>query len=378
MTQATQTPPFSPNGSATQFAGKHVLISAGGTGGHVYPALAVAERLRALGARVSWLGTEAGIEARLVPQAGIELHTIFVQGLRGNGWKRKLQAPLTVMSAVSQARKVFNLIKPDVFLGFGGFASGPGAVAAKLAGVPVVVHEQNAAMGLTNKIVSLWAKRVLLAFPIEGRDGHVVGNPIRASIAALPLPSERIRTHIPYRVLVVGGSLGAKAINEVVPTALAPLLGSIELTHQTGKFTYQDTLAAYEERGLSQHVTVCEYIEDMDGAYANADLVIARAGALTVSEIASVGLPAIFIPLPHAVDNHQYLNAKCLADNSAAKILLQSDLTPDNLRDCVYGLLDGNKLLTMAIQARQLSHAPALPAIIQQLSEVIYANDSHH
>ncbi len=369
MDKKTQTP--------SNFRGKCVLISAGGTGGHVYPALAVAKRLRELGADVAWLGTEAGIEARLVPGADIPLHTLFVQGLRGNGVKRLLKAPITLLSAVLQARRVVKTLKPNLFVGFGGFASGPGAVAAKLCGVPVVVHEQNAAMGLTNKLVSRWAKRVLLAFPIAGRSGEVIGNPIRASIAALPLPAERLRQQPPYRVLVVGGSLGAQAINQVVPAALSPLLDCIELTHQTGKTTHADTAADYAQRGLCERITLCEYIEDMDSAYANADLVIARAGALTVSEIASVGLPAIFVPLPHAVDNHQYLNAKFLADNHAAVILLQQDLTADNLRDSVCQLLDGDTLLNMAMQARQLSHAGALSALINQLTEVLYAHETH-
>lgn len=361
-----------------RFDNKTVLISAGGTGGHVYPALAVANRLRELGAQVAWLGTEAGIESRLVPEANLTLHTIFVQGLRGNGIKRLIKAPFTIASAVLQARKVMKTVKPDLFVGFGGFASGPGAVAAKLCGVPVVLHEQNAAMGMTNKIVSKWAKRVLLAFPITGRKGKVIGNPIRQSISSLPSPESRIRQQSPFRVLVVGGSLGAKAINEVVPEALAPLLGKITLTHQTGKTTYRETLAQYTERGLTEHATVIEYIDDMDAAYANADLLIARAGALTISEIASVGLPAIFIPLPHAVDNHQFLNAKFLADNDAAVIIEQHTLTTDRLRDTVAQLLNGEKLLNMAQNARVLSHENALSSLIHTLSEVLYANDTNH
>lgn len=352
--------------------GKTALISAGGTGGHVYPALAVANRLRELGANVAWLGTQAGIEARLVPAADIKLHTIFVQGLRGNGIKRLLKAPLTVLSAVNQARSVVKAVNPDVFVGFGGFASGPGAAAAKLCGVPVVLHEQNAAMGLTNKIVSRWAKRVLLGFPIDGCQGEVVGNPIRPAIAELPALSKRRQPSEPFNVLVVGGSLGAKAINEAVPIALEPLLGRINLTHQTGKTTFADTRAEYEQRGLLGSANVCEYIDDMDDAYLSADLIIARAGALTVSEIASVGVAAIFVPLPQAVDNHQFLNAKCLADSGAAVIVEQKDLTPANLRDAVCDRLDADKLLTMAENARQLSHAGALPAMINTIAEVLY------
>lgn len=355
------------------FNNKTVLISAGGTGGHVYPALAVAKQLREQGATVHWLGTEAGIEARLVPEADIPLHTIFVQGLRGNGIKRLLKAPFVLTSALRQAKHVVKQTNADVFVGFGGFASGPGALAAKLSGVPVVLHEQNAAMGLTNKLVSRWAKRVLLAFPIAGRAGQVVGNPIRESITAITEPAERIRSEKPFRVLVVGGSLGAKAINETVPQALKPLLSEIELTHQTGKTTWQATVADYEQLGISEQTNVVEYIDDMDKAYANADLLIARAGALTVSEVASVGLPAIFIPLPHAVDNHQFLNAKFLADNDAAVIIEQKDLTVARLQQQVNDLLDGKVLSAMAEKARQQSHATALPTIIHTIKEVIYA-----
>lgn len=362
---------------APDFSGKIVLISAGGTGGHVYPALAVAKALMERGATVAWLGTEAGIEARLVPQAGIDLHTIFVQGLRGNGALRLLKAPATVGSAILQARKVIKAVKPDIFVGFGGFASGPGAAAAKLSGVPVVVHEQNAAMGMTNKIVSRWAKRVLLAFPIAGRGGEVTGNPIRASIAALPTPARRLSKEKPFRVLIVGGSLGAKAINEAVPQALAPLLGDIAVTHQTGKTTYAQTVADYQSLGIADQVSIIEYIDNMDRAYANADLLIARAGALTVSEVASVGLPAIFIPLPQAVDNHQFLNAQFLQKSGAAVIIEQRQLTPEHLNATVASLLEGDELLKMAERAKAQSHETALAAIVNVLSEVLYANRKH-
>lgn len=353
--------------------GKTVLISAGGTGGHAYPALAVAEQLREQGATVAWIGTAAGIEARLVPEAGISLHTIFVQGLRGNGIKRLIKAPFTVLSAVMQAKKVVKSVNPDIFVGFGGFASGPGAAAAKLSGVPVVLHEQNAAMGMTNKLVSKWAKKVLLAFPIANRAGEVVGNPIRPSIAEMAEPASRMRTKSPFRVLVVGGSLGAKAINDVVPEALSPLLGQLSLTHQTGKTTYAETLAHYERLGLADKVTVTAYIDDMDAAYAAADLLIARAGALTVSEVASVGLSAIFVPLPHAVDNHQFLNANFLASEQAAVIIEQASLTPERLRQEVEQLLSPDTLLTMANKAKAQSHASALKNITETITEMLHA-----
>lgn len=351
--------------------GRVVLISAGGTGGHVYPALAVAKVLQEQGASVEWLGTSAGIESRLVPEAKIKLHTIFVQGLRGNGIKRLLKAPFMLLAAIWQAKKIIKTAQPDVFVGFGGFASGPGAVAAKLCAVPVVLHEQNAAMGLTNRWVAKWAKKVLLAFPIGGRAGEVVGNPIRQSITALSLPSERIAKQPPFRLLVVGGSLGAKAINEAVVTAFAPLLSQITLTHQTGKTTFAETKASYQQLGVLDKVKLVEYIDDMDNAYANADLLIGRAGALTVSEVASVGLPAIFIPLPQAVDNHQFLNADFLQQADAAVIIEQQDLTPQLLQTTVNKLLQPDTLLMMAENAKKCSHESALTIITERIKEVI-------
>ncbi|MBS9778260.1 MAG: undecaprenyldiphospho-muramoylpentapeptide beta-N-acetylglucosaminyltransferase [Gammaproteobacteria bacterium] len=353
---------------------KKILISAGGTGGHVYPAIAVANKLRKYGASVEWIGTAAGIESRLVPADGIELHTIFVQGVRGNGIARLIKAPLTILSAVLQARKVIKKSTPDIFVGFGGFASGPGALAAKTFGIPVVIHEQNAAMGLTNKIVSKWAKKILLAFPIVKSKGEVVGNPIRQSITDIAEPENRIRLAKPFRILVVGGSLGAKAINDIVPESLTPLLPNIELTHQTGKKTYDQVCDQYQSLGVAEKVTVCEYIDNIEEAYANTDLVIARAGALTVSEIASVGLPAIFIPLPHAVDNHQFLNAEFLASEGAAIIIEQKELTKDTLKKEVTKLLDNDVLLTMANNAYKQSHEKALATIVHKITEVMHDN----
>ncbi len=355
-----------------ELRGKRVLLSAGGTGGHVYPALAVAKALRSQGAEVFWLGTQAGIESKLVPEADIPLHTIFVQGVRGNGIKRLLKAPMVIFSAVRQAKKVLKTVRPDVFVGFGGFASGPGAMAAKLSGIPVVIHEQNAAMGLTNKIVSKWAKKVLLAFPISGRKGLVVGNPIRAEITQIAPPSERIREEKPFRVLVIGGSLGAKAINEVVPYVFQSLKDQICLFHQTGKTTYEETCETYKKLGLfdDARMTVQFYIDDMAKAYGEADLIIARAGALTVSEIASVGVPAIFIPLPHAVDNHQFLNAQFLENVKAAKIIEQKDLTAEKLTQTVLQLLTENQLQVMAKNGLAQSHEQALSKIVEIIKEV--------
>ena len=350
---------------------KKVLISAGGTGGHVYPALTLAEQLIELGAEIEWIGTEAGIESRLVPDAGITFYTIFVQGLRGNGIKRLIKAPVTIISAVLQARKVIKASKPDIFIGFGGFASGPGALASRLLNIPVILHEQNAAMGSTNKWVSKWAKKILLAFPIEGCKGTVVGNPIRPSIVQNNPLSKRRRAKKPFRILVVGGSLGAQVINENIPRAVVKIINDIELLHQTGKTNFAKTKNTYEALGIANKVSVVEYIDDMDKAYANSDLIIARSGALTVSEIASVGLPAIFIPLPHAVDNHQFLNAQFLQLANAAVIIEQKRLNVAYLHKQIVELLQAEKLLKMAENARKCSHKDALGKMINEVLEVV-------
>ncbi|WP_235896237.1 undecaprenyldiphospho-muramoylpentapeptide beta-N-acetylglucosaminyltransferase [Ostreibacterium oceani] len=373
--------------TAAPLTGKTIMIGAGGTGGHVYPALAVAHELQALGATVHWLGTAEGIESRLVPDAGLALSTIRIQGVRGNGLKRLVKAPLAILHAIRQAKAVLSQYQPDVYIGFGGFASGPGAAAAKWLSIPVIIHEQNAAMGLTNRLASRWAKRVLLAFPLarektrgERNHGHsrgeIVGNPVRQSIAQLAAQGSRYgRLHDanqPVRVLIVGGSLGAKAINEVIPEAVLPLLPNITVTHQTGATTFEQTSAAYQALGILAQVDCRAYIDDMAAAYANSDLVIARAGALTVSEIATVGLAAIFVPLPHAVDNHQFLNAKFLVDAGAAVIVPQDELTAHRLKNEIQTLMAAKTQLSeMGNHALQQSHAHALSTIVAVVQEVL-------
>ncbi len=344
---------------------KTILISAGGTGGHVYPALAVANQLKELGATVHWLGTEKGIEYRLVPEAHIPLHTIFVQGLRGNGIKRLLKAPFTVLSAVRQAKKVFKSVQPDLFVGFGGFASGPGAVAAKLSGVPVVIHEQNAAMG---------------AFPINNfklqqcvaKKMSVVGNPVRKEIVEIANNKTANNSgNDNIRLLVMGGSLGAKAINEVVPQAIAPFLDNITVTHQTGTTTFADTVAEYERLGIADRVNIVEYIDDIAKVYQNTDLIIARAGALSVSEIASANIPAIFVPLPFAVDNHQYLNAQFLQKAGGAEIIEQKDLNVEKLQATITKHLDKELLADKSANLQALSHKDALADMVRIIEEII-------
>lgn len=336
---------------------KTLLVMAGGTGGHVFPGLAVADRLRAEGWNIHWLGTAERMEAQLVPKHGYPLHTIDIAGVRGNGLKRLLLAPFQILKAVWQARRVLRQVRPAVVLGMGGFAAGPGGVAARLAGIPLVLHEQNAAAGLTNRLLAKISRRVLMAFPgafAEGNDTAVVGNPVRPEVVALPAPAERIDTSPqPLRLLVVGGSLGAKVLNDTLPEAVS-LAGNVRVRHQTGRGNAEAVRAAYQARGIEAEVS--DFIDDMAAAYGAADLVVCRAGALTVSEIAAAGLGAIFVPLPHAVDDHQTKNARSLADQGAALLLPQSELSAEGLA-AELTQLAGNReqLLAMASRARALA-----------------------
>ena len=274
---------------------KTVLIMAGGTGGHVFPALATAERLRAHGFESEWLGTDRGIEARVVPEAGITLHTIDVFGVRGKGIKSVLLAPFQVARAIWQARAVIRQVEPCAVLGMGGFASGPGGIAAWLMRCPLVIHEQNAKPGTTNRLLARFAKRVMAGYPvtISGRDAEFVGNPVRREIAELPAPEQRWSERSgSLRLLVLGGSLGAKAINEAMPQMLAaiPAEARPEVWHQAGAAHSESVNADYLERGLTARVE--PFIEQMEQAYAWADLVICRAGALTVAELTAAGVGA--------------------------------------------------------------------------------------
>ncbi|NHI01196.1 undecaprenyldiphospho-muramoylpentapeptide beta-N-acetylglucosaminyltransferase [Oceanimonas sp. MB9] len=334
---------------------KTLLVMAGGTGGHVFPGLAVADLLRDEGWTIHWLGTAERMEARLVPEHGYPLHTIDIAGVRGNGVKRLLAAPFKIANAVRQARSVLKQTRPDVVLGMGGFAAGPGGVAARLAGIPLVLHEQNAAAGMTNKLLARIASRVLMAFPGAFEQGEVVGNPVRPDVVALPAPAERIGTGVqPLRLLVVGGSLGAKVLNDTLPEALAQVSAPVQVRHQCGKGNGEAVRAAYAAHGIKAEVS--DFISDMAAAYGEADLVVCRAGALTVSEVAAAGLGAIFVPLPHAVDDHQTKNAQALVSEGAALLMPQQALTPAALAQQLEQLA-GNRerLRDMAGRARQLA-----------------------
>ncbi|MBV7435181.1 undecaprenyldiphospho-muramoylpentapeptide beta-N-acetylglucosaminyltransferase [Cardiobacteriaceae bacterium TAE3-ERU3] len=325
----------------SRFAGKTVLFMAGGTGGHVYPALTVADALAAEGAIIHWLGNADGFEGRVVPQYGYELHDIQVRGLRGNGAAGWLKAPWMVSRAVSRASGVIKAIRPDVVIGMGGFAAGPGGVAAKLRGIPLIIHEQNAVMGLTNKLLARIANSVLLADvraskALGSKEYKVVGNPVRAQIIDSRQQPARYQTRDgQIRLLVLGGSQGAKAVNEAVPQALA-LLDAEErpaVRHQVGPRWVDVVNSAYHDAGVVGEVV--PFIDDMAGALADCDWVVCRSGALTVAELATVGVPAVCIPLPQAVDDHQTANAQTLVDAGAAEILPQSQLNAQTLAEAI-------------------------------------------
>jgi len=328
------------------------MIMAGGTGGHIFPGIAVAEKLQVQGYRVIWLGSAKGLEARLVPAANLPIFYLPITGLRQCGWRRLMMAPWLLCRALWQAWTIIRREQPAVVLGMGGFASGPGGVAARLLRKPLIIHEQNAVVGLTNRILArFFAQRVLTAFPdmLHGLRLHTkaqhdtVGNPIRAGIyPKQPTPD----ANRPLRILVLGGSLGAKRLNQNVPAAVAQLASEvpIEVWHQTGDKHFSETQATYQRLHVTG--TVEAFIGDMNEAYHWADLVIARAGALTISEIAIVGVASILVPYPYAVDDHQTLNARYLVDSNAALMLEDEQCTPSALMMLIRPLCDNPERLT--------------------------------
>ena len=338
-----------------------VLIMAGGTGGHVFPALAVARALRAGQRPVVWLGTRRGIEARLVPAEGIEMAWIEVEGLRGRGLGGWLAAPLKLLRAVSQSLAVLRRIRPAAVLGCGGFASGPGGVAAWLTRTPLVIHEQNAVAGLTNRWLSHLAGTVAEAFPNSfHRAGAVVttGNPVRREIAGLPAPEQRFAGRSGrLRLLVVGGSQGAAALNRLVPRAVAALPDALRplVLHQAGPRELEATAAHYRELGVEADVRA--FVDDMAAAYGAADFAVTRSGALTVSELAAAGLGALLVPFPAAVDDHQARNAAFLVEAGAARMLREAELTPERLARELLEVLEGGRErpLAMARAARHVA-----------------------
>lgn len=344
---------------------KRLMVMAGGTGGHVFPGLAVAHHLMAQGWQVRWLGTADRMEADLVPKHGIEIDFIHISGLRGKGLKAQLMAPIRIWRAIGEAKAIMCSYQPDVVLGMGGYVSGPGGLAAWLCGIPVVLHEQNGIAGLTNRWLAKIAKKVLQAFPGAFPDAEVVGNPVRTDVLALPLPAERLSGREgPTRVLVIGGSQGARVLNQTVPEIAALLGDRITLWHQVGKGALPMVLQEYQRVGRTGH-KVTEFIDDMAAAYAWADVVLCRSGALTVSEVAAAGLPAIFVPFQHK-DRQQYWNARPLEQAGAGRIIEQPQFTADVVAELLASW-DRPTLLAMAEKA----HAVAIPDATERVAAEI-------
>ncbi|MEW6038365.1 MAG: undecaprenyldiphospho-muramoylpentapeptide beta-N-acetylglucosaminyltransferase [Pseudomonadota bacterium] len=338
---------------------KRVVILAGGTGGHVFPALAVADELRRAGCEVSWMGTRTGLEARVVPAAGYPIDWLSVSGVRGKGLASKVKAPAMLGLACLQALRILRRRRPDAVLGMGGFVAGPGGLMARVLGIPLVIHEQNRIPGTTNRILSRIANRVLEAFPGAFNDsvGAVcTGNPLRQNIASF---QNRQLIREERRVLVLGGSLGASALNRIVPRALAALgAEAVEIRHQTGQAMLEETQDLYRQLGLTARVDA--FIEDMEEAYGWADLAVCRAGAMTVSELAAAGLPAILVPFPYAIDDHQTANGGYLAEAGAAALMPQSTLGEESLAAELRALLDQRgRLKAMSAAARNLARYDA-------------------
>lgn len=349
-----------------------LLVMAGGTGGHIFPGLAVADAARADGWRVVWLGNPAGMEARLVPARGFEMAELRFGALRGKGLLRKLLLPFNLLRGFAEALRRLAEVKPDVVIGLGGFVSFPAGMMAVLKGIPLVVHEQNSVAGLTNRVLAGVADRVLTGFPDVLKNALWTGNPVRAEIAALPPPAQRYQQRAaagePLQLLVVGGSLGAVALNEVLPAALA-LLPADErprVVHQAGEKNIAALRAGYAQAGVAAECL--PFIEDMAAAYARADLVICRAGALTVAELAAAGVASILVPYPHAVDDHQTGNARFLAAAEAAVLLPQRELSAEKLAELLR--MKRERLQQMAERARVLARPEATASVVQACREL--------
>ncbi len=345
-----------------------VLIMAAGTGGHVFPALALAQALQDQNINVEWLGTRQGLEARILPNAGLaqHLHCINIRGLRGKNALSLLTAPFKILQATWQTWRILRTYRPSLVIGMGGYVTGPGAFAAWLARIPLIIHEQNAIPGLTNRwLARLFARQVLTAFPNTfPKHPHTLhlGNPLRSDILAIP---PRTQVHSPLHILIIGGSLGAKALNDTIPQALYQLKLPIEVWHQTGETHIADMRTAYAQAPFK--ATVEGFIQHMGYAYQWADLVICRAGALTVSELAQAGVASLLIPYPHAVDDHQTHNARFLAEQGAAILISQTELTVAHLSQQLNELLtDSQRLLNMGKKAA----ACAMPQALTQMTKL--------
>jgi UDP-N-acetylglucosamine--N-acetylmuramyl-(pentapeptide) pyrophosphoryl-undecaprenol N-acetylglucosamine transferase len=344
------------------------LIMAGGTGGHIFPGLAVAAELRAAGWEVVWMGARGGMEERLVPPHGYRTAWIRARAARGKGLLQKLLLPANLLLSFWESLRQIRRIRPDVVLGLGGYVAFPGGMMASLTGRPLALHEQNAIAGLTNKVLSGISDKVMQAFPETLKGAEWTGNPVRADIASLELPEKRFRDRSgPLRILVVGGSLGAQALNDVLPKAIAFLGDKPRVVHQAGEKHLETLRANYNAAGVQGELVA--FIDDMASRYAEADLVICRAGAVTVSELAAGGMASVLVPFPHAVDDHQTANAKFLSDRGAAILIQQRDLTAEKLASLIVSL-DRPKLLDMARKARSLGKPDAAKVVARRCMEL--------
>ncbi|MEE8254592.1 MAG: undecaprenyldiphospho-muramoylpentapeptide beta-N-acetylglucosaminyltransferase [Nitrosomonadaceae bacterium] len=351
-----------------------ILIMAGGTGGHVFPALAVADYMKVSGWRVVWLGTKGGMESMLVPQKGYDIETIDFSGLRGKNFITWLTLPLRLLLAFWQSAKVLFQIRPDVVLGMGGYPAFPGGIMASLLNKSLLIHEQNSIPGLANKILARFADKVLLGFPDAIRNEKKVvfsGNPVRNEISQLDTPDKRYAGRSgKFKLLIIGGSLGSQALNTIVPQTLKLIPDNMRplVTHQAGRKHLETLKKNYAKAGVEGELVV--FIEDMAVHYADCDLVICRAGALTIAELTAVGTASILVPFPYAVDDHQTSNAKFLSDKDAAVLLPQNELTPKNLAKLLMGFTR-EKLLGMAMKARELARPNATRLVAEACMEMI-------
>lgn len=352
------------------------VIMAGGTGGHIFPGLAVAKELQNRSWDVSWLGSAGGMEVELIGNTDIPLSLISIAGLRRNGLLGWIKAPFTLIKAMFQALSIMRKINPDIVIGFGGFASGPGGIASVLSRRPLLIHEQNAVAGLTNKILARFASKVFQAFPMafnKVRSVETVGNPIRSEIINLN-KTKKIKSVV--NILIVGGSRGARVFNEVLPVILSPLIlnKKISVRHQCGKNNSKSTDENYRKNKIDQkhELKVEEFIENMEQAYLWADLVICRAGALTVSEVAAVGISAIFVPYPYAVDDHQTKNALWLAEKGAAMLIDESKLKSESSRNEITALVEEpERIVEMGAQAKKIAYLKATEIMVSTCEALV-------
>jgi len=345
-----------------------ILIMAGGTGGHIFPGLAVAAEMRAAGWDVVWMGARGGMEERLVPKHGYRTAWIRARAARGKGLVQKLLLPANLLYSFWESARHIRALKPSVVLGLGGYVAFPGGMMASLFNRPLALHEQNAIAGLSNRVLAQVSDKVMVAFPGALKGAEWTGNPVRAEIASIDPPEKRFAQRAgPLRILVVGGSLGAQALNEAMPRALASMSGRPRVVHQAGEKHLDALKKHYADAGVQGELVA--FIDDMARRYAEADLVICRAGAVTVAELSAGGMASILVPFPHAVDDHQTANARFLADGGAAVLIQQRDLTPQGLAQLI-GSLDRPKLLEMAKKARALGKPDAARIVAQRCMQL--------